>query len=152
MKYRNWSAEDEDLPKEQPLEIFRLNEEGEQLLPSGQPDLVEPDFNRKQDMTAVRDNLKKIEAFLSQEDIRWWESFFLDPSRYIQVNSEPWYLTQLEPLGDESIRPVATVESGSGTSALTLKMQKERSIPEASIFSLIYNDIKCTRGSLVGPC
>lgn len=132
MKYRNWSADDEDLPLEHPLEIFRLNEEGQQLLPSGQPEYVEPDFNRKQDMSTIRDNLKKIEPFLSQGDIVWWESFFLDPSKYIQVNSEPWYLTQLEPLGNDNISHQIATE-GNGNSALTLKMQKERSIPEASI-------------------
>lgn len=128
IKYRNWSTDPEDLPKGEPLEIF-LIENGEQQLPGGQPELVESDFNKKVDLDSIGQNICRLKPFLSTH-IQWWEEFLKDPSAHIEENSQPWYLLQLLPLTQPVDSQESTVTDDTGTSALSLRMEKERSIPE----------------------
>ena len=132
MKYKNWSTDPVELPPDDkpPLEIFKLNEEGEQMIPEGIPSLVEPQFDRKMDLDLVKKNVEKMKDFLTWGEYSWWEDFFRDPSAAVTSNTsiDGWYLTDLQPYLTEPNEP-ANVNEGS---ILALKMQKERVIPEVS--------------------
>ena len=66
-KYKNWWADEEWLPlqREDQLEIFQLDEKGEQIIPPGHPELVAPDITRKQDIPAIQRNITKLKQFLT---------------------------------------------------------------------------------------
>ena len=60
VQYKLWSTEQHwhPLPNEPRLEIFNLTDEEIQILPSGIPELVKPDFHAKQDFVNIKKNFR----------------------------------------------------------------------------------------------
>lgn len=131
MRYKNWSTDKDELPLDgsEPLEIFKVDGDGNQITPVGQPSVVTPEFDRKMNIELVQRNLERIKDYLTWAEYQWWEKFFKDPPSCIDSGSESWYLNHLQPC--ETVIHAAPQSSGAG-SILSVKMQRERSIPEVT--------------------
>ena len=130
LKYKHWSTDTDWLPSATApqLELFKMDEEGHQLMPRDTPDLVLPDFDRKQCLADVKANLEKFKECLTASQYAWWEDFFTNP-----VRGQPteWYLDNLQPQVHTPAAPIATGLDSS--SPLAIAMRQERRIPEVNI-------------------
>ena len=95
-QFKNWSQDDEWLPSpsDEPIEIFKLDVNGKQLEPHGVPGFVEPDFERKQNLSDIKNNISKNNGMLLEGEQQWWDSFFKDPHSTC-CHKIQWYLLSL---------------------------------------------------------
>lgn len=129
MQYKHWSTDDVWLPSatSPKLEIFKLDEQGIQLLPQDMPPLVEADYERKQCLADVRNNLEKFKECLTVTQYTWWQDFFNNP---VRDQANEWYLNALQHQVDTPASPIATGPDSS--SPLGLAMRSERRIPQVN--------------------
>ena len=106
------------------MDIFRLDPDGKQQLPSGSPALVTPDYSRKQSLEDIRSNIARLKAYLTYDQFQWWQSFLTDPGCY--EKESVWYL---ERLLTQVVREDDLPRGEDVASPLALAMTKERSIP-----------------------
>lgn len=123
MKTKMWSTDTEWEPNanEDPIELFKLDETGKQVLPTGTPNLVQPEFNLKQNFEDIRNNVGKMKNFLNHEQTVWWNHLFESPEAHFSTLEE-WYLNVLQPLQPDT--PQEIVEWTE--SPLQLAMERER--------------------------
>lgn len=140
VKYRNWSTDDVWLPElsDEALEIFQLDVLGRQTLPSGQPNVVKADWSRKQDLEAIKSNLKRLQPFLRPEQQIWWDSFLENPTVTSGLEHEDWDLNVLQPKTD-STSSSGTQSETNVTSPLAYFMEKERHIPQVGNCYILRN-------------
>lgn len=111
-------------PDQPSLEIFRLDEHGQQVMPEGIPVIVNTDFNKKNNLESVKSNVTRMKNFLAYGQWCWWEDFFQDPQAQIPA-ADPWYMTQYEP--QEASNPNPS-EQPIVVSPLASLMQPERNL------------------------
>ena len=87
LKYKNWSSDPEwqPGPEMDQIEIFHLDDNRNQIYPTGQPGLVEPDFQRKNSLNDVARNINKLKLYLNYSQFTWWQNFLEDPCHYIEL-------------------------------------------------------------------
>ena len=58
--YKHWSTDSDWLPKEdeRQIEVFKLDENDKQILPVGEPDVIDPDYGMKQDFDKTKTNIR----------------------------------------------------------------------------------------------
>lgn len=124
MQTKLWStdAEWQPSPDEEPLQLFKLNEKGMQILPTGVPELVKPVFSLRQNYEDIGRNVGKMRNFLTHEQNNWWSQLLEDPESLFTAVDE-WYLAVLSPLErDVPVQQNAeTLES-----PMQLAMERER--------------------------
>ena len=131
MQYKAWSSDLSWLPNpRERLEIFKVDQDGKQMVPPNTPDLVEPDYNRKQDLTCILQNINKNKLFLSQSELEWWEMFVAQPSQCCSLTI-PWHLATLKTQELATrIEPANIQPAVNDASPLAQAMQKERKVPQ----------------------
>ncbi len=123
-----WSTDPEWGPK---VEIFKIDDEERQMLPEGVPDVVEPDFFKKQDREKVVKNINKLKGYMNDGEGQWWDTFLLDPETALD-EQQGWYLHELQPI-DTSAGNTSTIHNDQDMcSPLHLLMQKEREVTNLS--------------------
>lgn len=138
MQYRHWSTDDCWLPRqtEEPLEIFKIDN-GHQVVPTGTPEKVPPQWDRKNCLEDVRSTVDKLKDFFTTEEVQWWEDFLQDPSTAATTSQlDVWYLLRLKKMTDA---PQAETDPSNGydmSSPLAPLMQSERTLPQVSFTSM----------------
>lgn len=99
------------------------------MIPTGMPSVVEPAFDRKSDLEAVKKNVIGLKDFLPWDDYEWWMRFFENKATTVEANSDVWYLQHLLPF---HVDPVEANHLPDVQSPLAVKMQKEREIPKVN--------------------
>lgn len=104
-RYKNWSADEEWLllPTEEQLEIFKLDDNNEQMIPPGHPELVAPGIMRKQDIPAIQRIILKLKQFLTSSQNLWWSDLF---NSMFTSDISDWYLTVFKALKSNFNRPL----------------------------------------------
>ncbi len=113
MQTKLWSTDDkwQSGPDEEPLELFKLDASGTQILPTGVPELVKPVFSLRQCYEDIQRNVKKMNNFLSHGQNEWWAQLFQDVDALF-AETEEWYLDGLNQLrADTEIQQNENVES-----------------------------------------
>lgn len=123
MTTKLWSTDKEWRPRadEDPLELFKLDSHGNQVLPIGHPQMVCPVFSLRQNYEEIERNIRRMKNFISHEQNEWWTKLFSDPEK---VLSQPgiWFLDLMKPYEDEGHQEVSVnVES-----PLQFAMERER--------------------------
>lgn len=80
-KYKLWVDDEEWSPSnDEPLiEIFKLDEQGKQLIPQGKPNILAPEFDLKTDFGALATSIRGQKAqFPRYADYQWWEEWLED--------------------------------------------------------------------------
>ena len=124
VKYKNWTMDTEWMPSldEEPLEIFRLDENTAlQVIPDGTPELVTPEYEKKNDMTTISSNIEKNQQFLTARELWWWRDFLKSPQS-VENKVPQWYIKNFRPQEQHIVEPV----ENETTSPLALVMDKER--------------------------
>lgn len=124
MQTKLWStdAEWQPSPNEEALELFKLDQNGKQILPTGAPELVKPVFNLRQNYDDIKRNVEKMRNFLKHGQHEWWSQLFENPESLFSA-TEDWYLEVLSPL--ERDVPVQQ-NTESPESPMQLAMVRER--------------------------
>lgn len=138
LKYKNWSTDEEWLPRntDEPLQLFRLTDDGQkQCFPHGNPELVEPNFNRKQSLEAIKFNIEKMKSFLSFQEWEWWQSFLEKPEEHLGHQRE-WYLNCLNSKEDDMRHNTRPRLETNIANPLDELMAVEREIPRVCCFRL----------------
>ena len=68
-----WStdAEWQPTPDQTAIELFKLDSNGKQILPEGQPEIVRPQFDLRQSFDDIKKNVSKMRSFISHEQNEW---------------------------------------------------------------------------------
>ena len=127
--YKHWSMDEEWLPKEDkpPLQMFRTNNDGTPIIPTGIPPVVVPDYEKKHTMAEIKSNISVLKKYLSFGQYEWWENFLIDPDAQLKANND-WYLQDLNQ--QETAVPLSTETIDQTISPLSITMEKERAKPE----------------------
>lgn len=128
--YKMWSADSEWLPKSGPLDIYKRTAAGKQTFPSGLPGLVQPDWQRKNNIESIKTNINKIKACLTEAQQQWWQSFFGEIWNPIQASV--WLKNLLQ--SKSAVMPTCQ-ESLPDESPLDHLIAAERSCPEVNCIS-----------------
>ena len=86
VQFKNWSTDMEWLPKAQetPLQIYKVNDRGIMSLPTGEPQIVAPEYERKNTMKDIEHNINSgVKKYLTNAQQDWWESFVEDPGSHV---------------------------------------------------------------------
>lgn len=128
INYKNWSTDEAWQPTSaDSLEIFKVDAEGKQTTPSGRPDVVLPEFERKNNFENIKNNLERVKHFLNYEQFQWWSQFLEQPDS-VSGEQYEWYLDSIRP---QLLPEPREAEHDGATffSPLQLAMEKERQIP-----------------------
>jgi len=132
LSYKNWSTDSDWEQKTddgEPLEILKRDAEGNQMVPSGVPDIVAPDYERKNCLDDIKKNIQRLRLFLRYTQHEWWSKLFENPGASF-LNQCDWYFDELRiqmlPEGHTEDRG----EQQEVFSPLQLALDKERSIPK----------------------
>ena len=131
VQFKNWTTDKEWLPKteDEPLQIFKVNQLGQQQIPSGIPEPVVPDYERKSSLKDMKDNITKLKVYLPFSAYAWWESLFDNPSALLETVNIPWFLNQIQPWQQEvREEPLEQLD----ISPLALLRQKEKFIEKVN--------------------
>ena len=144
MKYKNWSTDENWLPgpDDNPLDIFRLDDLGRQILPSGVPSKVPACLSNSQDLGSIRSNLNNLRKYMTTEENQWWDEFLLDPVTAVTDDTTPWFLDSFskaddtENANDAENQPSGAESTDEISSPLGLVMMRERNIPQVQLLQL----------------
>ena len=109
------------------IRIFCSCESGNDLLPKGKTNFVEPDFNGKLDIRLIKAKLDGIRLYLTDSEIAWRVEFLNDYSSMFQeADSVTWYLDEIPPLSscECSQEPEPVTKFGLRCSSLWAKKGK----------------------------
>jgi len=145
LKYKNWSSDEDWLPHsdQEPLEIFKKDLLGRQIMPSGKPGVIAPVLlEGKQDINGIMKNIEKLKKYITNEDYQWWVTFFDNPYQHLSSpESAEWYFDKLLSWNDNTLMQqndeLAHLPDPPPVSPLALAMAREREIPQV-ITSLVY--------------
>lgn len=95
LKTRMWSTDNwVPAPDAQQLEIFKLDVQGNQVLPQGVPDLCLPNYE-KLNLQHAKAVIEKSKIHLSFEEYNWWTDFINNP-KTVENNSRDWPLQSIQ--------------------------------------------------------
>lgn len=142
LSYKMWSDDDDWLPSpsEEPIELFRLDSDGKQILPGGSPDVVQPLYESRQQYASIKANIDRMRNFLKYEEYQWWEQLFSNPSDTI-CGEATWFLDLLQPLQQHNNTPT----SENTESPLAIAMERERRVRH------VYSGKKRSSNQIVTP-
>ncbi|XP_052094377.1 uncharacterized protein LOC127730159 [Mytilus californianus] len=119
----NWAPGEDEMQ----LEILDLDINGEQKIPTGQPNPCQPDYE-KLNLTLGAAAIKKMKVYLTYEENEWWQNFFRNQTS-VQNNEAIWPLSniaKLHRLEDMQIIPQVNL----GTSCLRPMLDAEEEVRE----------------------
>ena len=69
--------------------MFKLDDNGKQIISPGHPELVAPDITKKQDMPGIHPKIAKLKQFLilNHNNVMWWTDFFTSPPKCFEMVS-----------------------------------------------------------------
>ena len=129
VQYKLWSTDMEWMPdsKTEPLELFRIDSNGKQLLPEGIPNAVAPSFD-KLDLNSIREEIERYKVFLDYNQYIWWQTLFAEPSSPMPLDHVEWYLNDIQAMAAPQQEEPTIVSD----TALRHLIQKERTMPPVS--------------------
>ena len=130
--YKNWSTDSEwlpRLPEDEPIEIFTKDQSGQQIIPTGEPRVLLPDFERKHNWNDVQSNIEKCKKYMPYDVYIWWETFIKNPGILIPASC-PWYLENISTYQTQTFNDLPV--DFDTASPLAELMEKERTIPLVS--------------------
>ena len=107
-----------------------MDDEGRQVLPEGIPDIVEPEFFKKQDRQKVVKNIDKLKGYMTLEERIWWDAFLEYPDAALDEEQD-WYLHEILPLENNEENAIRD-NNNEICSPVHLLMQKEREVVDLS--------------------
>ena len=115
-------AEWQPTPDQPAIELFKLDSNGKQILPEGQPEIVRPQFDLRQSFDDIKKNVSKMRSFISHEQNEWWEQLFDNPEGLLS-QTDDWFWDWIRPHITDTPQPSnLNVES-----PLQFAMERERS-------------------------
>ena len=132
VSYKMWSTEQawQPLSSDDSVEIFKLDDNGKQIIPQGEPEIVESERERKNNFQEIKSNLVKNKTFISARESEWWETFMTQEGPSVP---DPWYLKDIV-----KFKKVADNTANELTvSPLTEVMEPERTIPKVNYYFTI---------------
>ena len=82
-------AEWQPTPGQPAIELFKLDSNGKQMLPEGQPEIVRPQFDLRKSFDDIKKNVSKMRSFISHKQNEWWEQLFDNPEGLLSHTKEP---------------------------------------------------------------
>ena len=133
LSYKNWSTDkdwQQNTEDDEPLEILKRDSEGNQMTPDGIPNIVHPEYGRKNCLGDIKKNVQRTRQFLRFTEYEWWTGFLENPgSSFVPETQYGWYFDELR----TQMLPEGLVEDNNEQeqvfSPLQLALEKERSIP-----------------------
>ena len=146
-KYKHW-VDDEDwkpAADEAPINMFKLDENGEEIVPQGSPDVLAPDFELKSadHLNKLGTSIKAQKQQFSFEHFEFWENWAKKPAPLWEPMSSKWAwpLEHMLPIYSEAAEAntaheVADVNNG---------MQQEEDVLQEQVEAATANPIQIIR-------
>ncbi|CAH1252417.1 Hypp9281 [Branchiostoma lanceolatum] len=144
MQYKMWSTDTVWRPTTtDPDVLIFKEEEGRQMIPTGQPPLVEPHFE-EEDLRKLKSSIEKMKDHLNYDQMQWWQTFLQNPTAIHDQPSTPpsWFLHHLLPYQPLPPEP-PTSDEGQRT-ALQSLLNKELTCPPVSSHQRIQETTEST--------
>ena len=130
MRYKLWAAKtDSPWIPEEGLEVLKRDENGDPMIPSGKPDLVQPEFEPEK-LDLLEKSIEKTTQYLTVAQQLSWEQLLLklkEPDCYYQ-ETPVWPVAIWKTY--EEVLPASPATTDEDLAALTCLLQKERQCAE----------------------
>lgn len=135
MQYKHWGADEMWLPHagDEPLQPFKLDSHGQEVLPVGLPLKVLPEWAKKNDLDGVKQYITKFHPFMTKEQQQWWDRWLTDENNRGGPYEDwlPSFLQDTNTYSEPHILP--STEEEELQSPLFAVMAAERSAPPVSV-------------------